>query len=354
MKEAVLAGIRDEFERQLPTLFAEAGQRAKAAGSSTELIEAFKTFMLRGGRRLRPTLAVFSHQAYARHPLQDIYRIAFALEIVHNFALIHDDLVDKTDQRRGGPAMHTMLVHRFGRGPSGETGARLALIAGDFLYTLGIRMLLSAEAEPAAKQAALKVLMDAALEAAAGEFEELALASWPAILPDRETVLKIYARKTSSYSFCCPLVIGALLAGIASSETARLHDVGQALGQAYQIHDDLADLHGDNLSGGNVWGDFQERKPTLLLALAAEMTSEEDAKRLMQLLHAEPVSAAASCMAREIVKDCGAPNAAARQAEGLLQEARMLAQGLAMSQDSVEALFEYVSGHFSTPMPVRT
>jgi len=244
---------------------------ARAAAPWTSLPapcrETLRRYLLRKGKRLRPVLFVLGYLGHAARPAGNMYAAAAALELLHAFILIHDDLIDRGARRRGGPSLHMLMNLRLESGPGARVrGEDLAMVMGDALYALAIREFLSIRAEPARKQRALEHLTRAALITAGGELEELMYTRIPLDRMKHAEICRIYDRKTAHYSFAMPLAMGAELAGAAPRTIAGLTRFGMRLGRAFQIKNDFG--CGKICRGKNnapVMADIREGKRTLLL-----------------------------------------------------------------------------------------
>jgi geranylgeranyl pyrophosphate synthase len=199
-----------------------------AASPVKPLHEAMRYSVLEGGKRLRPLL-VYSLGAALGLPLEKLDQAAFSIELIHAYSLIHDDLptMDNDDCRRGKPSCHKVF------------GEAIALLAGDALQTLAFEVLLQAPLNPSQVLAMLKVLTKAAgvsgmVGGQAMEFSGLAIPF------DRAVLEMIYRQKTGSL-FCASLQLAGIAAHVSSEALLVLVQLGNAIGQSYQLQDDMCD-----------------------------------------------------------------------------------------------------------------
>ena len=260
---------------------------------------ALRRYLAQPGKRLRPAL----------------YRVAAALELLHAFVLVHDDIIDRDDRRRGGPSLPALLdasAPAAGRG----RGADLALVFGDELYALAIRAILEARVPPACLRAALRLLAAAALETGRGQHDELLLAAQPLARVRRAAILKVYDRKTAHYSAALPLAMGAVLAGAPPRTVSALAAWGLRVGRAYQIGNDLQAIMAAQR------GDFREGKRTLALYYAWRQAPAR-ARRELERLYGHRTRGSADCRrAAAILAESGGVDLARRDQARLLAAAR--------------------------------
>ena len=256
-------------------------------------VAGFSREFLSGGKRFRALFCFWGWQAVRTTgtdgdtavtpggPLDAVVSVASALEIFHAAALVHDDIIDNSDTRRGAPAAHRRFeeLHAdnawtggaasFGSGAATLLGD-LLLILSDELFDEGLTEVVSAPARRAARAEFNRMR----LEVMAGQyldiFEEIGWSGQPESdqLVRAERVI-IY--KSAKYSVEAPLLIGAGLAGATVAQFEALRDFGLPLGIAYQLRDDLLGVFGDSEVTGKPSGDdLREGKRTVLVALTRE------------------------------------------------------------------------------------
>jgi geranylgeranyl diphosphate synthase, type I len=182
---------------------------------------------------------VLSYRAYSDREPRSLYTSAIALELLHAFILIHDDLADRSATRRNGPALHVLLQRAMGNGPAaGFSADSVPMIAGDMLYALGIEMFMSVDEAADRKIAAMRHLTRAALHTACGEIREFFHTLTPLDRITPEVINETCRLKTACYSFTCPMVTGAILAGADSQDIETIRKCSPSIGLAYQIRDD--------------------------------------------------------------------------------------------------------------------
>jgi geranylgeranyl diphosphate synthase type I len=247
-----------------------------------EPLDALAAFVLDGGKRLRPAFCHWAFVGAGGAPTDPAWVDAgCALELLHAFALIHDDVMDGSDLRRNRDTVHRDFERRHRlRGWGGEGrrfGDGAAILLGDMAFVYAD--LLVADAPPAAQQ----IFTEMRTELNVGQYLDLVGAASRAT--DDATARRIARYKSAKYTIERPLHLGAALAGRAELADG-LSAVGLPLGDAFQLRDDLLGVFGDRaLVGKPVGDDLREGKPTPLLAAAVRRAQEQDdvvAQKLLQ------------------------------------------------------------------------
>jgi geranylgeranyl diphosphate synthase type I len=232
---------------------------------------------------------------------------------MHAFFLVHDDIADAADTRRGGPALHHLLG-------SGRLGEQLAIVAGDLLFVEAIDAMLGCGLPGAA--AATREVLASCRETAAGQYLDIAFTGAEISKVCCNAARRAELLKTARYSFEAPLVAGAMLAGAGSEVLAGLKRVARPLGLAFQLQDDLLPFRqGD--AGKPALADLACGKKTWLLLLAWRALDEVGRARLKACL-AQP-DAAALASVQKMVTDCGAMARVEREVRKLCARARKAA-----------------------------
>ncbi len=236
------------------------------------LYQSIREFSLREGKRIRPLLLILSYKGYlpaGQKIPPSLYHASTCIEFLHNFMLIHDDIIDCSDLRRGKPTMHRLLRNTIPSSDPDKLGTDLAIIAGDIVYALAIDAFLSIKEEPVRKERALKYFIQTAAFTAMGEFIDTVGGVDKLAHVHEKDVFLNYSLKTARYTFDCPLVTGAILAGAPDREIKRLAEFGLLIGQAFQIQDDIIGIfETEKTIGKSILSDLEEQKKTLLIVHA--------------------------------------------------------------------------------------
>lgn len=201
-----------------------------------------------GGKRIRPALCLFAADTLGGR-IGDAMPGAVAIELVHNFSLVHDEVQDHDHERHHRPTIWA----RFGEGQ--------AINVGDYLYTRAVRALTDGPGEVSRRMQALAILHEAIGRMIEGQWQDISFESRDAVAA--EEYLAMVAGKTGAL-LGAPLEIGAVLSGMDSSRAALLGEWGRAVGLAFQIQDDYLGIWGDPAeTGKSNTGDIMRKKKTL-------------------------------------------------------------------------------------------
>jgi geranylgeranyl diphosphate synthase, type I len=250
-----------------------------------------------GGKAVRPALALASASAVGGSPEKAVDG-AVAVELVHNFSLLHDDIMDRDEERHHRATAWTVF------------GEARAILAGDALANLATQVLLGRETPEALRATAL--LADATARMIAGQSEDMSREGRLDVRP--EDVIAMHAAKTGAL-LSCASSIGAVLAGGDDEVVGRLAAFGMQVGIAFQAVDDQLGIWGrPELTGKPTWNDLRQRKSSLPVVAALDTRCEE-AERLRRLLSREDLSEAEIAETAELVEECGGRRYAAEEAE---------------------------------------
>lgn len=288
------------------------------------LYESSEYLIKAGGKKFRPALTLLSCQAVGGKP-EKALKAAAAIELTHTFSLIHDDIMDNDDTRRGKPAVHKVW------------GEPLAILAGDSLFAKSFELLSqSAEDNIAYERVvdALQVLTNSCINICEGQVLDMAFEDTFNVTKD-EYMNMIY-KKTGDL-ITASTTIGAIMGGASSNEIQALRTYGKQIGLAFQIQDDYIDLTGDESIGKPVGSDLVEGKKTLMVVYALEKANKEDHDRLVELLEANDESIIPEAM--EILEKYGAINYARSKAYDCVIESKQ-ALSILPDSDAKDALFK--------------
>lgn len=302
-----------------------------------------KNFILRTGKRARPILFVAGYLGFAKKQAEGLYRSALSIELLHNFMLIHDDIIDKSDTRRGKPSLHKLFCNCLS-GLKGIkfSGQDLAIVAGDVMYAMAIDALLSIKENPELKEKALKKLIEATIYTGGGEFIELLYGAKKLKEITKQDIYKIYTFKTAYYTFTCPLSIGAVLGGADSSQIKIISQYGSYLGIAFQIKDDILGLFGEEeKTGKSALADLQEAKKTVLIWYAYNYSRAKDKLMMKNILRKKKITKSDLLKIREIVIKSGAKEFAEKETSSLLTKALKLIASSKMLPRYKKLLYNY-------------
>ena len=242
---------------------------------------ALRDLVAAGGKRLRPAFCHWAYVGAGGDP--DDARVidaGAALELLHTFALVHDDVMDGSDQRRGLPSIHRAAIDRHRalgwQGDARRSGEGAAILVGDFAFVYADVLL--GEIPPAARA----VFDELRIELCVGQYLDLVGTASRSRDPEQATRIERY--KSSKYTVERPLHLGAALAGAGADVHEALTDVGLPLGEAFQLRDDLLGVFGDSsVTGKPVGDDLREGKLTPLIAAASARVTGSDRATLSRV-----------------------------------------------------------------------
>jgi len=279
--------IRKNIDRSLASFLDTVKKDYKLHLVSPLLFESIREFTLREGKRLRPLLLVLTYKGYApssKKISRKLYNASTCMEFLHNFMLIHDDIIDRSDLRRGKPTMHKVLEHTVKTKDPQKLGIDLGIIAGDIVYALAIDAFLSIDEPAERKERALKYFIQTAAFTAMGEFIDTVSGVKRVEDVDEKEVFLNYTLKTARYTFDCPMVTGAILAGAKDTEIKKISRFGILIGQAFQVQDDIIGIFETEANiGKSILSDLAEGKKTLLVTHAFSVLKGEAKKDFLHI-----------------------------------------------------------------------
>lgn len=256
--ERIYDTVADDFSRVNDLII-------QRLSSDVPLVEKIAQYIIEsGGKRLRPLLVLLSSQAVGYRD-RDHLKLAAVIEFLHTATLLHDDVVDTSDMRRGRRTANA----RWGNAPS--------VLVGDFLYARAFEMMVELKSLPI-----MEILSHATAVIAEGEVMQLMNIKNPDLTEDQ--YMTVIHNKTAML-FEAASHTGALLAGASGDQERSLKDYGKHLGLAFQLVDDVLDYRGDaDAMGKNVGDDLAEGKTTLPLIHAMAKGSEDERQLIRQAI----------------------------------------------------------------------
>src|SRR5690554_2222612 len=240
-----------------------------------------------GGKRIRPLLLLMATDLFGKE-LESSLGPAIGIEIFHNFTLLHDDLMDNSDIRRGKPTVHR------------KYGTNSAILSGDAMLIESYRYM--ATAPPAILPELLALFTKTAMKVCQGQQLDMDFEKRSDVTESE--YLEMIRLKTAVL-LGCALKMGAMIGGATSQDAELLYDFGINIGLAFQLKDDLLDVYGDPRTfGKNIGGDILSNKKTFLLIKALENSNKEQNSALKEWILAETFDAEAKINAvKEIYDD---------------------------------------------------
>jgi len=333
-----LAEVGERAERRIITLLeAELARWREVDADLAEPLAALRNLGRAGGKRLRPAFCYWSFVGAGGDPTDRlVVDVGAALELLHTFALVHDDVMDGSDLRRGLPAVHRQFIERHDdarwRGEARRYGEGAAILVGDFAFVYAD--VLFASAPPAARP----IFDELRIELCVGQYLDLVGTATGTNDPVRAERIERY--KSGKYTVERPLHLGAALAGRLEELADPLSAVGLPLGQAFQLRDDILGVFGDaEVTGKPVGDDLREGKLTPLLAEAAARATGASSK-LLERVGATDLDRAEIAALQAILVETGARAEVERAIERLVDEALEALAAAPLTTDARVALEE--------------
>ncbi len=227
------------------------------------LYDPIKYVLSLGGKRIRPVLMLLAYNLYKEDP-ERILMQAVGLETYHNYTLLHDDLMDNADLRRGHETVHK------------RWDANKAILSGDSMLVLAYQRMQQCDARHL--QAVLDVFTETALEIGEGQEYDMTFETRNDVTEDEYIEM---IRLKTSVLLACAVKIGAILADASDEDVKNLYKFGEQLGLAFQLQDDLLDVYGDpKVFGKAIGGDITSNKKTYMLINAVNRANPEQRREL--------------------------------------------------------------------------
>jgi len=267
-------------------------------------------FIRRGGKRIRPLVALLCFRAYEGKETEEVKKVAAIIEMFHNFTLIHDDIEDNSKFRRGEPTLHV------------QEGIAAALNSGDALYTLIWKEMAHLDIDEKRLIEIMKMCTDAYSEVADGQGLEIHWESKGVFDITEDDYFNMIEKKTAALiGLCCR--VGAYLAGASEEEQKAAENFGRKIGIAFQIHDDVLNISGKfETYQKEIGGDITEGKRTLMVVKVLENGEKEDVERLKNILSSSTENADEIKEAIEILKKYDTLDYAENKAKKLVEDAK--------------------------------
>jgi geranylgeranyl diphosphate synthase type I len=280
--------LTNAVTEQLQVYLRERRSEAAYIGKDYDgLIALLEDFVLRGGKRLRPAFAYWGWRAVAEGAHDDtgldagpdVLRLFAALELLHACALVHDDVIDSSDTRRGYPTVHMQFAtqHRTHgwRGSADQFGISAAILLGDLSLVWADDIVAGADLPLDAHRRVQRVWADIRTEVLGGQYLDIVAESSGA--DSIASAMTVNTYKTASYTVSRPLQLGAAAAADRPDVQAVFHSLGTDLGVAFQLRDDVLGVFGDPAVTGKPSGDdLRSGKRTVLVAEAVELADRKD------------------------------------------------------------------------------
>jgi len=322
---AVNLALEDFFDSRI--------QKAKKLGPAhVQYYQYIKEYMMRGGKRFRPISVVVAYKAIGGNiNPPSYYRAACSVEILHNASLLHDDLIDRDETRRGGPTFHARYREWYKQSVSpnpekaSHFGMTAAILGGDTLMNLGSMAITESNLEPDIGMECLVYYQKSFDELVEGVLLEMTM------VKDSKATAEMYLdmiRMKTAVLLEKSLLMGGAMARGSESQMKALSEYGVKVGQAFQIQDDILGTFGDeSVTGKASDGDIREGKKTMLVIQALRLCNTAQRKALEKSLGSDHITAEQVENVRKIFRDSGALESVDKIKNRLLHEGQVALDG---------------------------
>lgn len=247
-----------------------------------ELMVDVRKFVLRPGKRIRPLLLLLSYKGFGGRNCDDAIALGSAIEIMHSFLLIHDDIVDESELRRGEPTLHKIYEGMYN---SEKLGKDLALTVGDVVAFYVFRIISRLHVDVDALRRLIETFSNCYVKTGYGQLLDILYSSNISEDDLKEDIpKKICLLKTAYYTFVYPMLFGYILSGREKNiaEEEAIASIGEKIGVAFQYRDDLLGVFGDQSKSAN---DIVEGKYTMLVKRAIDSLEASERHKFIETLN---------------------------------------------------------------------
>ena len=303
--------------------------RRSVSGSPDLLYEAATHLIEHGGKRLRPYMLIQTCQMLGGG-MRDAVAAAGAVEMIHNFSLVHDDIMDNDETRHGVPTTHI------------KYGTPLAILAGDTLFSKAYRTLSESPLDPKIRAELVYRLSGACVDICEGQWMDISMSMSDAVPQPSEYVAMIRKKTSALFEVSCSM--GAVCAGADAQDVSNASSFGLNMGTAFQITDDLLGVVGDpTVTKKPVGNDIREGKKSLPILMALEAAKPDDRDIILGVFGRRDAPAEAADAAVQAIQNMGIEETVRNRAASYADAARRsLARYGGAHRQNLESLLEFV------------
>lgn len=289
------------------------------------------------GKRVRPYLTYLSYKMHGGSDFDSIKEVLFATELFHAFCLIHDDIIDDDDMRRGVPTVHAILKSRYTSSKKADSIAKSqAILVGDLVFSWVFELLVNFKGSSGLHKEFFFTIDEVVI----GQMIDVDITSRKRAT--KEEIIEKMKMKTAGYTFIQPLRIGRLLAG-KDGRLEILDDIGLKIGLAFQMQDDLIDVMSDaEISGKDTASDIAEAQHTLLTQHVFDHGEEQD-RNLLAVCLGQAVDEEKLEIIRNIFKKTGAISSLESEVADYFKSAKEKAAKLEVEEEYRSYFLDFIS-----------
>ncbi|MDD5177681.1 MAG: polyprenyl synthetase family protein [Candidatus Nanoarchaeia archaeon] len=296
------------------------------------LIENLTEYTLRGGKRIRPLTTIFAYKCFKDD--NKIIDVSLSLELMQSYLLIHDDIMDKSNLRRGLPTIHKLYEKEF----NPHLSLSAAILAGDLCSSYIYDIILESKFSPKEKIEAIKYI--------SWILEREILGQTMDVLPNfkeltEKDIWKLYELKTATYTMQGPIYIGSILANAPEEKIKKLQEYAYNIGIAFQLHDDVNGIFGNTKETGKPNdSDAKEGKKTLLITKTLELCSKEEKEFIFKNWGTKEISSKDLETIKKIIKNSGAFEYCQKKVNELIEKGKSSIKNIELRQEGKTYLLE--------------
>jgi geranylgeranyl diphosphate synthase, type I len=273
---------------------------SKLKGNPKKLYDAAGHLIVNGGKRLRPYMVIRSCQIL-KGKVSNAMPAASAVEMVHNFSLVHDDIMDNDEMRHGVPTVHKKF------------GMPIAILAGDVLFSKAFQIITDSKLSPIATTQLISRLAKACVDICEGQLLDVKMAEERKIPSQAEYITMIGKKTATLFDVSCAM--GAICATNKAKDISNLSSFGRNLGIAFQITDDLIGVMGDpKITKKPVGNDLREGKKSLPILMAIKSAKNKDKKIILKAFGNSKISKKDLNRAVDVIRSLGIEESVRKQA----------------------------------------
>lgn len=283
-----------------------------------------------GGKKLRAFLVYLGSRVGGMQEISSILPLSLAIELFHGFLLIHDDIIDKSDRRRGKPTIHRRYEKKFGP----DYGLSQAILLGDISCLDAFGLVSSSVISDPLKNAVAAKFSEVLVETVYGEALDVENSYRK---PSARDIWQVVDLKTARYSFVGPMTVGALVSGASGKQIKALDDFGESVGKAYQLQDDILGVFGDEkVLGKSTLSDMREGKNTILIHKTRELASGLQKKQIAKIWGSRKAGIGELTQIRKIIRETGAMSWCVNQKSKLVENALKISSKITHEEDLMQ------------------
>ncbi|MFH1201095.1 MAG: polyprenyl synthetase family protein [bacterium] len=321
----LLKNFREKFEPFLQDYFDEKFRQAgKIDPTTQEAVGMIRDYTMSGGKRIRPAFLYYSYLAMGGKSNEKIFKTSMAIELLHSFFLIHDDVIDKDTSRHGTATIHERYKkiaqkYNFAKDKT-HFGNSMAIVAGDMAIPTAYEIILNQKFSSEITLKVIKQIQKIIFTTISGEMLDVTM-SYKNKVTEKQ-ILEMQERKTAHYTFEGPIFLGCILAKAPESCFNLFSKYALPLGKAFQIKDDILGVFGSEKEiGKTVGSDITEGKKTLLVLKALEKGNKKQNKFIKQCLNKKNISKKEIEKFRKVIRETGSLAYSENLAKNLANEA---------------------------------